>query len=105
MKELYHYICLVDSHKNNNRNTKGRYIVCAKTAKEAKKILQNKIGFGSITVYYKVEDNGGSYDDEKNIKLAYKEVKKIKIDFNKPGLQTYLVDVKHATDLQDDLGK
>ena len=33
------------------RNTAGRYRVGAKSAKEAKKLLQRAIGFGSIQVY------------------------------------------------------
>ena len=50
MKQLNKYVCLVDNYRrpSRQRNTKGRYLVCAKTEREAKEILQNKIGFGSV---------------------------------------------------------
>lgn len=38
------------SNRLYERNTQGRYYVCAKNPKEAKRILQRTIGFGSITV-------------------------------------------------------
>lgn len=61
MKEVKTFICEVDLYRNGmvfrgfsdrlyDRNTKGSYIVGAKTAKEARTILQKKIGFGSINV-------------------------------------------------------
>lgn len=53
------YVCLVDSCKspNRRRNTAGRYIVCAKSEKEAKDFLQKAIGFGSVSVYYKISSS------------------------------------------------
>lgn len=46
------YICLVDCHRrpSRRRNTYGRYQVGAKTPKEARRILQQKIGFGAVNV-------------------------------------------------------
>ena len=54
------YVCLVDNYRrpSRQRNTCGRYYVGAKTEKEAKKLLQIAIGFGSIQVYYKTKPGG-----------------------------------------------
>lgn len=68
-----------------HRNTEGRYRVAAKSEKEAIELLREKIGFGSIQVYY----------EDKNSKpekmLKYKEVKK------ETQRNTVLEEVKHAT--------
>lgn len=61
MKEIKAWFCQVDCYRNGtvfrdksnrlyDRQTKGSYIVGAKTAKEAREILQKAIGFGSICV-------------------------------------------------------
>lgn len=61
MKTVKTFFCQVDCYRNGfvfrdfknrlySRQTEGVYYVGAKTSKEAKKILQNKIGFGSICV-------------------------------------------------------
>lgn len=54
MYEIKTFICLVDGFRRSSRkrNTAGRYLVGAKTAKEAEKLLRAKIKFGSIKVYY-----------------------------------------------------
>ena len=48
------YVCLVDTYRrpSRRRNTAGRYQVGARSAKEAKRILQKIIGFGSVIIYY-----------------------------------------------------
>ena len=48
------YVCLVDTYRrpSRRRNTAGRYQVGARSAKEAKRILQKMIGFGSVIIYY-----------------------------------------------------
>jgi len=53
-KPVKNYICIVDGYRrpSRKRNTAGRYRVGAKTEAEAKKQLQQAIGFGSIQVYY-----------------------------------------------------
>lgn len=51
----YKAICLlVDTYRrpSRRRNTAGRYQVGARSAKEAKRILQKMIGFGSVIIYY-----------------------------------------------------
>ena len=71
MKQINNYILLVDYYRrpSRQRNTAGRYRVAAKTEKEAIKLLREKIGFGSIKVYYMCEP-----DDKHNIE--YKRVVK-----------------------------
>lgn len=51
------FICLVDAYRrpSRQRNTAGRYRVGAKNPKQARKLLQSAVGFGSVQVYY--EDN------------------------------------------------
>lgn len=91
------YICLVDAHRTSctRRNTSGRYIVCAKNEKEAKKILQKAIGFGSISVYYNVADCG--FAQEKQLVMKKNEMYKIKIiGENKKDLQFEFLPVEHA---------
>lgn len=57
MKQINNYICLVDCYRRPSlwRNTRGRYRVGAKTPEEAKKLLRDKIKFGSILVYYECD--------------------------------------------------
>lgn len=61
MKEVRTYVCAVDAYRNGmifrgqgerlyDRNTAGTYLVGAKSPEEARRILQKKIGFGSIEV-------------------------------------------------------
>lgn len=98
MKPLNKYVCLVDNYRrpSRQRNTMGRYLVCAKTESEAKEILQEKIGFGSIQIYYQVTKNYGlPFEIEAN--LSYKEAKKMELDENR---KWTLVDVKHSTNCQ-----
>lgn len=63
------YILIVDGHRrpSRQRNTSGRYRVGAKTPKEAVRLLREKIGFGSIQVYYECDA-----DDKLNV--SYKMV-------------------------------
>ena len=72
MKHVNTYVCLVDNYRrpSRQRNTHGRYYVGAKTEKEAKKLLQESIGFGSVQIYY-VATPGGI-----DPMMEYKEVKK-----------------------------
>ena len=114
MKEIRVFCCEVDLFRNNGfvfrsakdrfdeRSTKGVYFVAAKTGDEAKKILQNKIKFGSIIIprakeYKIIEEKPGfvrlkaigysSYNlDEFNknheLNLKYKDiVKKVNGEF------------------------
>ncbi len=69
MKAVRNYILLVDHYRrpSRQRNTAGRYRVGAKTPDEAVKLLREKIGFGSIQVYYECES-----DDKLNV--PYKTV-------------------------------
>lgn len=78
MKEIKTFFCQVDCYRNGaifrdiknrlyNRQTKGTYYVGAKTSKEAKKILQDRIGFGSICV-----SKHQSFDGRPSLK--YKEI-------------------------------
>lgn len=54
MKPVKQAIVLVDAHRRLSRcrNTMGRYRVGAKTEKEAEKLVQQAIGFGSVQFYY-----------------------------------------------------
>ena len=81
MKSIKQYVLLVDGWRGQvqcenkfenlyRRNTAGRYRVAAKTEKEAIALLREKIGFGSIQVYY--EDKN---PNPRKV-LKYKEVKK-----------------------------
>jgi hypothetical protein len=85
MKEVKAWYCEVDLYRNGaifrsakeklyDRQTEGNYVVGAKTAKEAREILQKAIGFGSITVpkYKKTQEwIRGLYPD-----IKYKESSK-----------------------------
>ncbi len=88
MKEARNFILLVDYHRQPKyrRNTAGRYRVCAKTPKEAVQLLREKIGFGSIQVYYECKP-----DDKNNVK--YKEVVKECFEGN----ELTFVAPRHAT--------
>ena len=66
------------------------------TEREAKEILQEKIGFGSVQIYYQVTEERG-FPIEKKANLSYKESKKMELGKN--GEWT-LVDIKHSTDCQ-----
>lgn len=57
MKQINNYICLVDYYRRPSlfRNTRGCYRVGAKTPEEAKRLLRDKIKFGSILVYYECD--------------------------------------------------
>lgn len=76
MKPVKNYILLVDAYRrpSRQRNTVGRYRVGAKTPKEAVKLLRDKIKFGSIQVYYCVDDT--NRDPKNRQKIGYKEVVK-----------------------------
>lgn len=58
MYPIKNYICLVDSFRrpSRRRNTAGRYRVGAKSADEAKKLLQKAVGFGSVQVLKEDDD-------------------------------------------------
>lgn len=75
MKPIHNYILLVDNYRrpSRQRNTAGRYRVGAKSEKEAKKLLRNKIQFGSIQVYYQCEKDDTT--------IGYKEI--VKEEFNR----------------------
>ena len=90
MANVKTYVCLVDVYRRpeRQRNTHGRYYVGAKNEKEAKKLLQEAIGFGSIQVYYVV----GPHNTVDPI-LNHKEVKKAVWNGNKFETE----DVLHAT--------
>lgn len=86
------YICLVDNYRRSSRkrNTYGRYRVGAKNPKQARKILQNAIGFGSVLVYY----------EDAKLLVGYKEIKKEVFDKNgnsNDNLGFVLKPVFHAT--------
>lgn len=76
MKPVKNYILLVDAYRrpSRQRNTAGRYRVGAKTPQEAVKLLRDKIKFGSIQVYYCVDDTNS--DPKNRQKVGYKEVVK-----------------------------
>lgn len=85
MKPIHNYILLVDTHRRPSRcrNTWGRYRVGAKTPKEARRMLQQAIGFGSVHVYYESKEN----------LVGYKELRKE--TWNGSGFT--LEPVRHAT--------
>lgn len=81
MKEIKTYRCEVDLYRNGSifrghnerlydRGSTGIYYVGAKSAKEAKKLLQQYIHFGSITI------PNCQYIPDKYRTLNYKEIKK-----------------------------
>lgn len=85
------YVCLVDCHRrpSRRRNTYGRYLVGAKTAKEARRILQNRIGFGSVIVVCEETD-------PKFILSRGKAVREVWTESSETKLVQY-VPVLHAT--------
>lgn len=97
MKELKTFRCEVDLYRNGmvfrsineklyERQTKGVYFVKAKTEDEAKKLLQNAIGFGSICIpkHQYIPDNVPQ--------LKYKQICKWDHSARK-----YTFDIKNAT--------
>ena len=97
MKSNYNrYICVVDSYRrpSRRRNTAGRYLVCAKTEKQAKDILQEKIGFGSVQILYQVTSDHG-FPIERETPLDCKSAVKMEIDEK---YNWVLVPIRHATD-------
>lgn len=68
------FICLVDAYRRSDmrRNTAGRYRVGAKNEKQARKMLQNFIGFGSITII--CEDNSDKISDLVPFNKCVKEI-------------------------------
>lgn len=44
------FILTVDYGRPHKRSTSGRYRVCAKNGKQAKKLLQDAIGFGKVQI-------------------------------------------------------
>ena len=107
MKPVNTYVCYVDAYRNGfifrgiserlyERNTKGRYLVGAKSAKEAKEILQKAIGFGSINV---PKHQSWIYDHLKK-PLKYKEVLKWDWCHDKEKnclIDSFSTDIRHAT--------
>lgn len=105
MKSVKQYVLLVDNRRNcvsngegqlkhlYRRNTAGRYRVAAKTEKEAIELLREKIGFGSIQVYY--EDKNSNYI------LPYKEVKKEMYSIENGKYKYHFEEPKYATDKID----
>lgn len=83
MKDVKNYILLVDNYRRPERcrNTQGRYRVGAKTPDEAVELLRKAIKFGSIQVYYCVDDlepiylAPGTLEGNRS-RVGYKEVVK-----------------------------
>jgi hypothetical protein len=92
MKATHNYILLVDNHRrpSRQRNTAGRYRVCAKDEKQAAELLREKIGFGAIHVYYQCRD-----DDKNN--LPYKSVMKEESYIEDNRVKMRFVEPHHAT--------
>lgn len=96
--------CVVDAYRNGfvfraakdrlyERNTQGRYLVGAKSKKQARQILQKAIGFGSIDVH-EPETN-----PTKGETCLQGEIKRLKL-VNKNGVLTYVTtnQIAYATD-------
>lgn len=96
MKPVKNYILLVDSNRrpSRKRNTSGRYRVGAKDPDEAVKLLREKIGFGSIRVYYEVIPGKHDYDGPA---VPYKTVVQQVSDHSMPGWHFKYVEPHHAT--------
>lgn len=94
MKTTKQYVLLVDYRNPRKHNTAGRYRVGACSEQEAKELLREKIGFGSIQVYY--EDT----NCHPSLKLNQGEVKKeiIRVINNKHS--AVLVEPMHACENQ-----
>lgn len=75
MKKIKQAIVLVDVHRRpeRRRNTAGRYIVSAKSEKEAVELVQKAVGFGSVQFYYWQRDDSFNF-------LKYKEIKRMEYD-------------------------
>lgn len=83
------YFVLVDSYRRSSRcrNTKGRYRVGAKNPKEARKLVQRAIGFGSAIVYY----------EDTNLLAQYKQVfREVYTPGQTKNLGFQLMPVRHA---------
>lgn len=89
MKKVNNYILLVDNYRrlSRQRNTAGRYRVGAKSEKEAIELLREKIGFGSIQVYYLSDD----------VKVRYKEVVKETHLKDRKTFEFEFAEPRHAT--------
>lgn len=87
MKQINQYLFYVDTFRNNGyvfcevplyqRQTKGMYQVAAKSLTQAQKLLQQKIGFGSICpVNMQYAEPGFAILDYKTVKrVTYNNVK------------------------------
>lgn len=87
MKPNRNFIVLVDQYRrpSRKRNTAGRYRVGAKDAKEAQRLVREKIGFGSAQVYY----------ESKDVTVPYGQVM-MEINFHEGAFD--LVPARHAND-------
>lgn len=84
------YIVLVDMYRRSSRcrNTRGRYRVGAKNPREARKLVQAAIGFGSVLVYY----------EDFHLLARYREVLREQyVVGTKENLGFRLLPVRHAT--------
>lgn len=84
------YIVLVDMYRRSSRcrNTRGRYRVGAKNPREARKLVQAAIGFGSVLVYY----------EDSHLLARYREVLREQyVVGTKENLGFRLLPVRHAT--------
>lgn len=103
MKEIKQYIGIVDAYRKNGmvfcdpkerlyqRPTKGRYQIAAKSERQAKELLREVIGFGSITI---------REDENPPCILPYKAVKKVQRTYKKDE-NKFSYEIKephHATD-------
>lgn len=97
MATFHNYICLVDYYRRPSRcrNTKGRYRVGAKSEQEAKELLREKIGFGSILVYYTCDEKA----DRKAKKfIGYREIVQEKYVVENGQPMCHYVTAHHAND-------
>ena len=94
MKEVKQAIVLVDVYRRpeRRRNTTGRYIVSAKSEKEAVELVQKAIGFGSVQFYYWERNDSFKF-------IKYKEVKKM--SYNPCENKWILEKPHHACDRQN----
>ncbi len=84
MKTVHTYVCVVDQWRrpSRQRNTKGRYLAGAKSEKDAKKLVQGAVGFGSVQVYYRATDDSGNIpaDNRHDRKMALGQVMRVLSD-------------------------
>ena len=85
MKEVRNAVVLVDNYRrpSKQRNTAGRYIVGAKSEKEAEKLVQELIKFGSVQFYYWEDERDTTYN-ENHPKCKYKEIFKMSYEQGYP---------------------